>query len=125
MTQHAELNFSSMLLQYSKPVQNMLRLVPYEQQKQTLDVHKNMTTLGFVLTTEGERNSLLGEGGGRNSSGHHCMSGIYNIEYYVYDDLVSFQTVSRVNKVFTYLLILTCLFQLTLHHNESCEREAG
>ena len=64
MTQHAELNFSSMLMQYSKPVQNMLRLVSYEQQKQTLDVHENLTTLGFVLTTEGERNSLGGGGGG-------------------------------------------------------------
>ena len=42
------------------------------------------------------------------------MSGIYNIEHYICDDLVVFELCGS----------YTCLFQYTLLHNESCEKEA-
>ena len=44
----------------------------------------------WVLATEGERLFRCGIVWGKgNSSGHHCMSGIYNFEHYV--DLVVFE----------------------------------
>ena len=71
----------------------------------------------WVLATEGDRLfqcGIAGWGEG-DSSGHHYMSGIYDIEHYV----------------MTWYLLncgqgsCTCLFQYTLLHNESCEKEAG
>ena len=61
----------------------------------------------------GFQRGIVRRGGG--SLGHHCMSGIYNIEHYV----MTWWFSNCEQRSFTWLL------QYTLLHNKSCEREAG